>query len=256
MCSKRAKILVVDDNPRVRSFVRPALQNAGFDCIEAEDGWIALEKVETEYPDLIVLDIFLGDDRMSGLDVCKKIRRKGLRTPVIFLTIKDRAEDPRWMERAFRTGADDYMSKREELRRLEQNMGLVPAEYLERKSDIEELVARIRARLHHTELELELEDFLRVSLARKRVEVKQEGQWQEVNLTATEFLILDVLIKNRGHPVGKEQLMDCANIDGEGSLQNHIWRLRYKIEQTPETPRYILTYHGIGYRFRDLGIRR
>jgi len=248
-----AKVLLVDDNPRVRSFVRPALEDAGFDCIEAEDGWTALEKVETEYPDIVVLDILLGDDRMSGLDVCKEIRKKGLRTPVVFLTIKDRTDDPRYMERAFQLGGDDYISKREELRRLEQRMGLAPAEFLERKSDIEELVARIRARLRQVEPEQEFDNFLRINLVRQQVQVKREGQWHEVNLTATEFSILEVLIKSAGHPVGKVQLMDSANVDGEGSLQNHIWRLRHKIEPDPETPRYILTYHGIGYRFRTIG---
>ena len=94
MDPKRAKILLVDDNPRVRSFLRPALEGAGFDCVEAEDGWTALAMVEEECPDLVVLDILLGDERMGGLDVCKKLREKGIRTPIIFLTIKDRAEDP------------------------------------------------------------------------------------------------------------------------------------------------------------------
>ena len=84
---RRAKILLVDDNPRVRSFVRPALEDAGFACVEAVDGLSALEKVDSEYPDLLVLDIMLGDEGMNGLDVCKKIRKKGIRTPVIFLTI-------------------------------------------------------------------------------------------------------------------------------------------------------------------------
>src|SRR5512137_1539991 len=99
--ANRAKVLLVDDNPRVRSFVRPALEDAGFDCIEAEDGWSALDIIADENPDLIVLDIMLGDDDMSGLDVCKKIRRDGISTPVIFLTIKDRRDDPRYLERAF-----------------------------------------------------------------------------------------------------------------------------------------------------------
>jgi len=251
MYAKRAKVLLVDDNPRVRSFVRPALEDAGFDCIEAEDGWSALEKVETEYPDIVVLDILLGDDRMSGLDVCKEIRRKGLRTPVIFLTIKDRTEDPYYIERAFQLGGDDYITKREELRRLEQLMGLSPTEFLERKSDIEELLARIKSRLRQMEPEQEFDDFLRVNLTRQQVHVKREGRWHEVNLTATELSILEVLIKSVGQPVGKVELMDRANVDGEGSLQNHIWRLRNKIEPDPETPRYILTYHGIGYRFRN-----
>ena len=247
--SRCAKILVVDDNPRVRSFLKPALEDAGYECIEAEDGWAALDKMESESPDLVVLDILLGDERMSGLDVCKKLRERGLRTPVVFLTIKDRTEEPYYMDRAFQVGADDYISKREELRRLEQRMGLVPTESLQRKSDVQELVMRIRARLRQVEPEQEFDGLLRANLATQEVRVKREGQWQEVHLTTTEFSILEALVKRAGHPVGKVALMDAADVDGEGSLQNHIWRLRHKLEPDPTTPRYILTYHAIGYRF-------
>ncbi len=251
MSQKRPIILLVDDNPRVRSFVRPALEEAGFDCLEAGDGWAALEKVETERPDLVVLDILLGDHRMSGLDVCKEMRQKGIRTPVIFLTIKDRTVDPGYMERAFQLGADDYITKREELKQLEQRMGLAPTEFLERKSDIEELVARIRARISLAPPEREFAGCLRINLAGRLVKVKRDGEWQEVHLTNAEFDILEALVKAAGRPVGKGQLMDAAVVDGEGSLQSHIWRLRNKIEPVPDEPRFLLVYHGIGYRFKE-----
>ena len=243
------KVLLVDDNPRVRSFVRPALEEAGYACIEAEDGWSALHKVETELPDLVVLDILLGDEQMSGLDVCKRIREKGLRTPVVFLTIKDRVDDPDVMDRAFQLGGDDYVSKREELRRLEDHMGLSPTEYLERKSDTEELVVRVKARLPQIESVQEFDDYLRVDLVRQLVEVKRQGVWCEERLTPKEFALLAFLIKNGGRPVGQSQLMDVADVDGEGGLQNHFYKLRQKIEPSPQNPRYLLTYHKIGYRF-------
>ncbi len=246
----RATVLLVDDNPRVRSFVRPALEDAGFNCIEAEDGWTALDVIDTQRPDLAVLDIMLGDDAMSGLDVCKAIRKKGIRIPVIFLTIKDRREDPRYLERAFQLGADDYVVKREELRQIEQRMGLAPAEFLERKSDIEELVARIKVRLSAMESVQEIDGYLQIDVPGRQVKLKREGLWQDVHLTVAEFDILWQLVKAAGRPVGKTQLMDAAGVDGEGSLQNHIWRLRSKIEPDPEFPAYILTYHSIGYRFK------
>jgi DNA-binding response OmpR family regulator len=248
--AKHVKILLVDDNPRVRSFVKPALEDAGFDCVEAEDGWSALKKIDMEQPDLVVLDIMLGDDEMSGLDVCKEIRKRGMRTPVVFLTIKDRRDDPRYLERAFQLGADDYITKREELRHLEERMGIVPTEFVTRKSDIEELISRIKARLYVTDSEQEFNNYLRINLSRQQVMVKREGKWQDVHITNTEFGILSLLVKANGKPVGKAQIMDAANIDGEGSLQNHIWRIRSKIEPVPEEPAYILTYHSIGYRFR------
>jgi DNA-binding response OmpR family regulator len=248
---KRAKILLVDDNPRVRSFVRPAIEDAGFNCVEAEDGWIALRKIDKEQPDLIVLDIMLGDDQMNGLDVCKEIRKRGNRIPVIFLTIKDRRDDPRYLERAFMLGADDYITKREELKRLEERMGIAPTEFVTRKSDIEELISRIKARLNVVEPEAEFNGYLRINLSRQQVMIKQEGQWRDVHLTNTEFGILSMLIKANGKPIAKMHIMDAVNIDGEGSLQNHIWRLRSKIEPIHEEPFYILTYHSIGYRFRS-----
>jgi DNA-binding response OmpR family regulator len=251
MSLNRLKILLLDDNPRVRSFVRPALEDAGFDCIEAEDGLTALEKVEKEHPDLLVLDIMLGDDSLNGLDVCKKIRRKGIRIPVIFLTIKDRTEDSRYIERAFQLGGNDYITKREELKRLEKSMGLPPTELLGQKSDIEELIARIRARVIFVELEQEYDDYLRIDLVKQQISIKRAGEWLEVHLTATEFNVLAALVKAAGRPIGKVQLMDMAEVDGEASLQNHIWRLRSKIELIPDKPKYVLTYHGVGYRFKE-----
>jgi len=249
MSVKNNKILLVDDNPRIRSFVKPTLEDAGFECIEAENGLAALEKIETQQPDLIVLDIMLGDDEMSGLDVCKVIRKRGDRIPVIFLTIKDRREDPRYLERAFQLGADDYVVKREELRQLEERMGIAPTEFITRKSDIEELLSRIKARLNVIDSEQEFNGYLKTNLSKQQVRVRKENQWQEVHLTNTEFRILSLLIKSAGKPVGKVQIMDSLDIDGEGSLQNHIWRLRNKIEPIPDKPEYILTYHSIGYRF-------
>ena len=250
LSEKHAKILLVDDNPRVRSFVRPALEDAGFVCVEAEDGWAALDMIDSQQPDLVVLDIMLGDDEMNGLDVCKEIRKKGNKIPVVFLTVKDRREDSRYLERAFQLGADDYVTKREELRQLEERMGIVPTDFVTRKSDIEELLSRIKARLNTIAPEQRFYDYLSVNLSTQQVMIKQENNWQDVHLTNTEFRILSLLIKARGRPVGKVQIMDAVNIDGKGSLQNHIWRLRSKIEPVPEEPTYILTYHSVGYRFR------
>ena len=250
MDATQKKILLVDDNPRVRSFVRPALEEAGFECVEAVDGWSALEMMDSETPDLVVLDILLGDEDMTGLDVCKQIRQKGILTPVVFLTIKDRATDPRYMEQAFNLGGDDYVSKREELRQIEESLGLKPTEFLERKSDVDELVARVRARLPQADFIDGFDGLVRVDVARQRAQFNGDDGWQDVRLTAKEFTLLQFLAKSGGRPVGKGQLMDVADIDGESSLQNHIWRLRSKLEPKPDIPRYILTYHKIGYRFR------
>ena len=212
----KPKILLVDDNPRVRSFVRPALEDAGYQCIEAEDGLTALALLDLESPDLVVLDIMLSDDPgdLSGLDVCKKIREQGLRIPVVFLTIKDRLDDSRYMEQAFRLGADDYISKREELQRVEQQMGLNPTEFLERKGDTEELLARVKARLPQVSPIHEIDDYLRVDLAGQQVQIRRQEQWQEVHLAPKEFIVLGELLKAGGRPVGVQRLLGASSSDG------------------------------------------
>jgi DNA-binding response OmpR family regulator len=169
------------------------------------------------------------------------------------LTIKDRIDDPEFMERAFRLGGDDYVSKRAELKRVEERMGLTPTEYLERKGDIEELITRIRARLPRQESRVEFGGYLRVDLARLQVHVNEDGDWTERRLAPKEFVLLEALVKGDGRPVGKNQLMDFADIDGEGALQNLVWKLRGKLEPDPRKPRFILTYHKIAYRFGGSG---
>ena len=252
----KAKILLVDDNPRVRSFVRPALEDAGYQCVEAEDGLTALALLDLESPALVVLDIMLSDDPadLNGLDVCKRIRDQGLRIPVVFLTIKDRLDDPRYMEQAFRLGADDYISKREELQRVERQMGLNPTEFLERKGDIEELVARVKARLPQIAPIHEFDNYLRVDLAGQQVHIRQGGHWQELHMAPKEFVVLGELLKAGGRPVGTQRLMGAADIQGtESALQNLVYKVRQQLEPDPQSPQYILTYHKIGYRFLTAG---
>ena len=142
------------------------------------------------------------------------------------------------------------MSKREELRQIEESLGLQPTEFLEWKSNVDELVARVRARLPQTRFIDGFDGSVRVDAAQQRAQIKIVDGWQDVRLTVKEFTLLQALAKSEGRPVGKGQLMDAADIDGESSLQNHIWKLRSKLEPDLDTPRYVLTYHKIGYRFR------
>ena len=113
----RPTILLVDDNPQIRSFIRPALEDSGFRCIEV-DGDEAVYHAEASLPALIVLDIELGDPDMDGLDVCKRIRMMGLRMPVIFLTVRANVEDLEYGLRVAGPGSD-YVRKLEELRRMQ-----------------------------------------------------------------------------------------------------------------------------------------
>ena len=249
--ARRATVLLVDDNPRVRSFVRPAIEEAGFDCIEAEDGWTALDMIDDHQPDLIVLDILMPD--ISGLDVCKEIRQRGYRTPVLFLTVKDRTIDMSIVDSVFGVGGDSFITKRDELKRIEESMGLRPTEMFERKSDMAELIAQIKARLPRPELPIEFDEYLRVDLERRQVFVKRQDEWQEEHLPPREFDVLSAFVKSDGRILGRLELMNIARIDTEGSLQNRIYNLRQALEPDPGDPTYILTVHRIGYRFRGQG---
>jgi len=202
------KILFVDDKANVRSFVGPAIKSGGYQYLEAEDGPAALYLIEEEQPDLVVLDIMLEDPDFGGLDICKDIRSRGNQTPVIFLTVKDRTEDPQYLRRAFSLGGDDYITKREELLQMENSMGLRPTEYLENKSDVEELLARIEARLlsHHPEAESGAREFgssLSVDLETGQVRVIRGSNWEDANLTATELEIFKLLAHRPNRPVGE-----------------------------------------------------
>ncbi len=257
--SESPKILFVDDKANMRSFVGPAITAAGYQYLEAADGPTALFLIEEEQPDLIILDIMLDDPDFGGLDICKEIRSSGNQTPVIFLTVKDRAEDPRFLQRAFSLGGDDYITKREELLQIENNMGIRPTEYLESKSDIDELLARIQARLPQARpaapeaAERLLGDSLQVDFETGLVRVMRESGWEEDTLTLTELEILKLLADRRNRPVGRIQIVDTVDREGtmtERSLESHIHRLRQKVEPDPRNPVYIITVQRIGYRLR------
>ncbi|MDA1278480.1 MAG: response regulator transcription factor [Chloroflexi bacterium] len=248
------KILHVDDNPNVISFVGPELRAAGFNYVSAGSGAEALARIESERPDMVVLDVMLGDPALGGLDVCKKIREAGHKVPVIFLTVKDRTDESGTMRQAFSVGATDYISKREELRRIEQSMGLIPTEFLERKSDIDELITRIKAHLHEKLPTTEYDDRLQIDFETERVQVRMNGDWKDVKLSAAQFRILRTLAINEGKGVTKTALLAAAggaqaDADTDRALQSLIYRLRELIEPDPRNPTFVITYHRFGYRF-------
>ena len=118
----RPKSLLVDNNPRVRSFVKPALKAEGYLVFEAGDGPTGVYIAEEKEPELIILDAMLDDSDFDGLDVCLLLREMSNRTPVIFLTVQDWADYPGTFQRAYALGEEDYIAKRQELRRVEDGM--------------------------------------------------------------------------------------------------------------------------------------
>ncbi len=221
------KILLVDDNANVIAFVKPALERAGYQVATASDGLDALYQAETFQPDLLILDVEIPPP--DGLDVCRQLRERGDETPVIFLTVRDSITD---LERGFELGANDYITK---------------------PFDIRELLARIKARLPPRSMEFD--DYLRVDIARRKVWIQREGDWQEVSLTPKEFDLLRYLVYNAGRAIGRttllEQIFDVPDDLETKTLEKHIWSLRQKIEPDPKWPRYILNVRGVGYKFED-----
>ena len=258
----RPTILLVDDNPQIRSFIKPALEDNGFNCIEAADGDEAVYQAQESHPDLIVLDIELGDPAMDGLDTCKRIRALGITTPVIFLTVRDTVEDPEYGLGVAGPGSD-YVRKLEELRRMQvEGEPGGDVQVALKAPDTAELIARIRARLPGDVRELGAN--LRIDRKGRSVEKRAGDDWEEIRLQPLEYEILEALVDANGAVVGTWELFDrvfqgADSASGEleesspDNYKNRVWvtiaNLRKKIGSDGE-PDYIQTVHGIGYRFR------
>ena len=223
-----AKILIVDDEPKIVRLVADYLEAAGFGVTTARSGDEALMRVRTEDPDLVVLD--LGLPGLDGLDVTRTLRRDG-ELPIIMLTARDDETD---RITGLELGADDYVTKPFSPR---------------------ELVARIRAVLRrhasasHSEI-LRAGD-LALDLPRMRVTRDDEP----IELTATEFTLLAAMARHPGRVFTRSQLLDAihgvAFESYERAIDAHVKNIRRKLEPDPRAPRHLLTVYGVGYRLAD-----
>jgi DNA-binding response OmpR family regulator len=227
----RKRILVVDDEARMRRFVRMNLELEGFDVLEAENGLVALERVREDMPDLVLLDVMMPD--LDGFETLERIRRTSS-VPVIMLTVKGDEED---RIRGLDLGADDYVTKPFSPR---------------------ELVSRIRAvlrRMEPTKAQadepLVIDEDLAIDFPRREVIVRGE----RIKLRPTEHRLLLYLVENAGWIVPQESLLTKVwgpeYRDDMQLLRTYINYLRKKIEPDADNPRYILTERGVGYRFVD-----
>jgi DNA-binding response OmpR family regulator len=221
-------ILVVEDEMKIARLVRDYLVDAGFEVRVAADGEAALASARGAKPDLVVLD--LGLPGRDGLDVTRELR-KSSNVPIVMLTARgDEADRIVGLE----LGADDYIVKPFSPR---------------------ELVARIRAVLRRGgdggAPEVLRAAGVEVDLRRMRVSVDGRA----VELTPTEFDLLATMVREPGRVFTRGQLLDAVRgvaIDSyERAIDAHVKNIRRKIEPTPGHPRYVLTVHGVGYRFAD-----
>lgn len=223
-----AKVLIIEDEPNMVLGLKDSCEYEGYEVAVARNGKEGLEKASTENPDIILLDVMLP--LISGIDVCRTLRTRGIETPILMLTARSQEIDK---VIGLEVGADDYVTK---------------------PFSIKELLARIRAHLRRATkqvVDIESFNFGDVELNFKKYAARKGGQ--ALDLSAREFEILRYLIRRRGEIVTRDQLLDevwgYRSTPVTRTVDNHIARLRQKIEQDPSEPQHIITVHRLGYRF-------
>ncbi|HEV3176008.1 MAG TPA: response regulator [Stellaceae bacterium] len=226
--TRTTRILVVDDEAAIRRFLRTGLVAHGYDIDEAESGAQAIELARAHPPDLVILDLGLGD--MDGTEALQQLRRTSL-VPVIVLSVRN---DEKEKVRALDLGADDYMTK---------------------PFGMEELIARVRTALRHRlqqqgEMPVFHSGELAVDVARRLVTLRGV----EIKLSVKEFDLLQCLVKHVGkvltHQFLLREVWGPAHGEDVQYLRVYIRTLRQKLEEDPTRPRYLLTETGVGYRLQ------
>ena len=226
--SERHRILVVDDEPSIVDAVATSLRYEGFEVEEASTGRAALAAAQERPPDLIVLDVMLPD--LDGLEVTRRLRSDGVRSPVLFLTARDALEDK---IAGLTVGGDDYVTK---------------------PFALAEIIARTRALLRRAGIEQQDEGVLRfadLEMDEGAHEVRRNGT--RIQLTATEFNLLRFFLRNPRQVVSKAQILDNVwhyDFGGEANVvETYVSYLRKKLEK--HGPPLIHTIRLVGYTLRD-----
>jgi two-component system response regulator MprA len=232
-CPMPPRLLIVDDDPELRHFLVAELLADGYICDEAATGQQALGQIRREPFDLVLLDWSLPD--FSGVEVCRRMRRSAITTPVLMLTARD---DVRERVEALDSGADDYLTK---------------------PFSIEELLARIRARLRRTGLDEPDDGWLRLAdLAVHPASREVRRGEKQVQLTAREFDLLHHLIRHPNEVQERRLILDTlwgANWVGDDNLLDvYVRYLRKKLEPVGR-PTLIQTVRGVGFMLKEGPVR-
>jgi two-component system, OmpR family, KDP operon response regulator KdpE len=228
--SKSLVILVIEDDPQIRRFLRATLIDNDYRYLEATNATEGLRQVGLQHPDLIILDLGLPD--MDGLEVTRRLR-EWTSTPIVVLSARDQERDK---VDALDAGADDYLTK---------------------PFGTAELLARMRVALRHAIQAAQGSDDplfttgdLRVDLSHRQVFVGE----QEIHLTPIEYKLLLILVQYAGKVVTRKQLLHDAwgpsYVDEMHYLRVYMGQLRHKLETDPTRPRYLITEPGVGYRLK------
>ncbi len=223
-----ARLLIVEDEPNIRELLATSLQFAGFEVVTAGDGHEAITAAAHHDPDLVVLDVMLPD--MDGFEVTRKLRERGKRAPIVFVTARDSVDDK---IKGLTVGGDDYVTK---------------------PFSLEEVIARIRAVLRRTKGEIDDSAMLRfedLELDEDSHDVRRAGR--PIETSPTEFKLLRYLMLNPNRVLSKAQILDHVwdyDFRGEsGIVESYISYLRRKID-TEGLPPLIHTKRGVGYVLR------
>jgi two-component system, OmpR family, alkaline phosphatase synthesis response regulator PhoP len=224
------RILLVEDEPGLVLTLTDRLTSEGYEVAAAPDGASGLARAAAEAWDLILLDVMLPG--RSGFDVCRELRQRRIETPILMLTARGQVIDK---VLGLKLGADDYLTK---------------------PFDMMELLARVEVQLRraaptaHGAGELRFGD---VVIDTRKAEVQRGNR--VVELSAREFLLLKYFVEHRGETLSREQLLNEVwgyhAMPSTRTVDVHVAWLRQKIEPNPRHPQYILTVHGLGYRFQD-----
>ena len=222
------RLLLIEDEPGLVLTLRDRLTREGYAVETSTDGESGLERASREAFDLVLLDVMLP--RMNGFDVLRELRKRGTETPVIMVTAKGQVVDK---VVGLKLGADDYVTK--------------PFEMVELLARIEAKLRRAPAVSHPSE-GYQFDD-VRVDF--RRAEVTKEGG--PLELSAREFQLLKYFIEHRGATLTREELLNEVwgynSMPSTRTVDVHVAWLRQKIEPNPRHPQYILTIHGMGYKF-------
>jgi two-component system, OmpR family, response regulator MprA len=222
------RVLVIEDDDAVRAAIRRSLLLAGYEVIEAVDGEDGLGRLATDVPDVVILDV--GLPKIDGIELCRRLRSSGDRTPVLMLTARDAIED---RVLGLEAGADDYLVKPYDVRELRARIAALMRRHLPEADG---------RSLHFNGLELDADAHA----------ARMNGR--EIDLTRTEYQLLELLMLNPRRVLRVELIYD--RIWGydisvtSNSLRVYIGYLRKKLEAEGE-PRLLHTVHGVGYVLRE-----
>ena len=221
------RILVVENYPAVQKALRRLFETEGYTVETQSDGRSALDSFQSSAPAAVVLDLRLP--KVSGRDVCKEIKAMAPTLPIVVLSAASDVSDKVLL---LELGADDYVTKPFSPR---------------------ELLARVRAALRHTARtpDAQVVSFAEISVDFKKMEVKREGK--VVVLTAQEFKTFQFLVHNADRVISRDELLNevwgYQNYPSTRTVDNHILKLRQKLEKDPSSPVHFRTVHGMGYKF-------